>query len=293
MKTMIKEVIALLLCLVAPWPLSAAGNDDASNDRQLVSFTEYFTGFDGTKGSLDGLVVLAGKYNDRGTRHEDFTVVGANADGSEVYITVTGKITTSQGTMSLAANGTIHFVSDEFAYIEGSESITGGTGAYANANGKGSFVASQDGDGNPYQVVGTFKIGASPEGHLGNISTRGYVDSGERVQIGGLILRGGNDLTPVIVRALGPSLATQGIAAPLPDPTLDLRDKNGTRVAFNDNWKDDPSQVSAISDAGLAPADIHEAAIFAMLPSGEYTAIVADKTGKNGTAVVEMYNLND
>jgi len=106
-------------------------------------------------------------------------------------------------------------------------------------------------------------------------------------------LRGGSDLTPVIVRALGPSLASQGIATPLPDPTLDLRDKNGTRLAFNDNWKDDPTQVSVISDSGLAPANDHEAAIFAMLPSGEYTAIVADKNGKNGTAIVEMYNLSD
>ena len=292
MKTTINQVIALVLCLVAPLPLKA-DKKDFSNDHQLVSFTEYFTGFDGTKGSLDGNVVLAGKYNDSGVRHEDFTVVGANADGSEVYITVTGKITTSLGTMSLAANGTIHFVSGEFAFVEGSESITGGTGAYEKASGKGSFIASQDGAGNPYQVVGTFKIGDSSAGHVGNISTRGYVETGERVQIGGLILRGGSDLTPVIIRALGPSLATEGIATPLPDPTLDLRDKNGTRLAFNDNWKDDAAQLKAISDSGLAPSNDREAAIFAMLASGEYTAIVTDKNGKGGTAIVEMYNLDD
>ncbi|MDQ6809614.1 MAG: hypothetical protein M3Z64_09365, partial [Verrucomicrobiota bacterium] len=117
--------------------------------------------------------------------------------------------------------------------------------------------------------------------------------AGDRVEIGGFILRSGSDVTPVVVRALGQSLTKSGVAAPLPDPTLDLRDKNGARLAFNDNWKDDPTQASAISNAGLAPTDDREAAIFAMLPSGEYTAIVTDKNGKFGTAVVEMYNLGD
>jgi outer membrane PBP1 activator LpoA protein len=74
---------------------------------------------------------------------------------------------------------------------------------------------------------------------------------------------------------------------------LDLRDKNGVRVAFNDNWKDDANQAAQVSAYGLAPADDHEAAIFAVLPAGEYTAIVADKKGNYGTAIVEMYNLAD
>lgn len=288
MKKIIKAIIALALGVIAALPLKAG----AADEFLLVSFTESFTSFDGMKGSLDGNVVLAGKYNDKGTRHEDFVVTGANKDGSLVTIAVTGKITTSKGTISLKATGTIHFTSNEFAYVEGPESITGGTGAYANATGKGSFITTQDQAGDPYQIVGTVSIGPSPAGHLANVSTRAFVDVGERVEIGGLILRG-FDPAPILIRALGPSLAKSGIAAPLPDPTLDLRDKNGTRVAFNDNWKDDPKQVSQISASGLAPADNHEAAIFATLAPGEYTAIVADKNGKNGTAIVEVYNLNE
>jgi hypothetical protein len=155
---MIKTIAVIALCAFAPLSIWADEHPDRDNkDYQLVSFTESFTSFDGTKGSLDGHVVLAGKYNDQGTRHEDFTVIGANKDGSEVYLTVTGTITTSQGTMLLKANGTIHFTSDRFAYVEGPESIVGGTGAYANARGKGSFVTTQDGEGAPYQIVGTFE----------------------------------------------------------------------------------------------------------------------------------------
>jgi hypothetical protein len=160
MKTTIKAVIALALCAVAPLPLRADEHPDRDNKNyQLVSFNEAITSFDGSsKGSLDGAVVLAGKYNDKGTRHEDFTVVGANKDGSQVYITATGTITAAQGTMRLMASGTIHFSPDgAFAYVEGPESIVGGTGAYANARGKGTFVATQDNTVGPPAVVGTFE----------------------------------------------------------------------------------------------------------------------------------------
>lgn len=292
MKTIIKTAVAVTLCALAASTVKGQ-TTSGSSDRQVVSFVEHFTSFDGAKGSLEGDVVLAGTYNDKGTRHEDFVVTGANKDGSEVYISITGTITASQGTLSLLACGTIHFVSGQIAYVEGSESITGGTGAYVDARGKGSFIASQDMAGDPNQIVGTFKIGASPVGHFTNISTRAFVEAGEKVEIGGFILRSGNGLTPVVVRALGPSLAAKGVVMPLQDPTIDLRDKDGARLAFNDNWKDDPSQASEISNVGLAPTNEREAAIFALLPAGEYTAIVTDKNGTFGTAIVELYNLSD
>ncbi|MDQ6809613.1 MAG: hypothetical protein M3Z64_09360 [Verrucomicrobiota bacterium] len=159
MKTSIQAVIALALCAVAPLPSRADERPNRDNKNyQVVSFDEQITSFDGKKGSLDGNVVLAGKYNDKGTRHEDFTVVGANKDGSEAYITITGTITASQGTMTLTAIGTIHFTSQGFYYVEGPESIVGGTGAYANSRGKGSFIATQDNTAAPApRVVGTFE----------------------------------------------------------------------------------------------------------------------------------------
>lgn len=158
---LINKIIAVIaLGALAPLSVRADEHPDRDNKNyQLVSFTEAFTSFDGTtKGSLDGNVVLTGKYNDKGTRHEDFTIIGANKDGSEVYLVVTGTITTSKGTMLMKATGTIHFTSGDFAYVEGPESIIGGTGAYANARGKGSFVTTQDGAGAPYQVVGTVEM---------------------------------------------------------------------------------------------------------------------------------------
>ncbi|CAN5574817.1 hypothetical protein BH20VER3_BH20VER3_03900 [soil metagenome] len=71
---------------------------------------------------------------------------------------------------------------------------------------------------------------------LANISTRGLVQSGDSVMIGGfIVLDTGSAVTNVMVRAIGPSLS--GIAGTLADPSMELYDSNGTLVANNDNWK--------------------------------------------------------
>ena len=73
------------------------------------------------------------------------------------------------------------------------------------------------------------------------------------------------------------------------DPVLRLHNQQGTLLDSNDNWKDGNQQ--AIRDNGLAPSDDHEAAIFAVLPPGAYTAILVGKNNTTGVALVEFYNL--
>jgi len=123
-----------------------------------------------------------------------------------------------------------------------------------------------------------------------NLSGRAFVGTGNDVLIGGTII-GGNagNLLRVLVRALGPSLASAGVATPLADPTLSLRDANGNVMANNDNWKD--SQQADIAATGKAPPNDHESAILALLAPGNYTAIVAGKNGTTGVALIEFYNL--
>jgi hypothetical protein len=123
-----------------------------------------------------------------------------------------------------------------------------------------------------------------------NISTRGLVQSGDDVLIAGFVVGGTGPVgTSVVVRALGPSLSALGVANPLPDPTLELRDSSGTLLATNNDWKD--TQETAISATTLAPADDHESAIVTSLHGGSFTAIVRSATAATGTAVVEVYNL--
>jgi uncharacterized delta-60 repeat protein len=123
-----------------------------------------------------------------------------------------------------------------------------------------------------------------------NLSARAFVATGNDVLIGGTII-GGNatSLLRVLVRALGPSLASAGVATPLADPTLSLRDANGNVIASNDNWK--ASQQADIAATGKAPPNDHESAILALLAPGNYTAIVAGKNGTTGVALIEFYSL--
>jgi hypothetical protein len=128
----------------------------------------------------------------------------------------------------------------------------------------------------------------APSSKLLNISTRGRVGQGEDVLIGGFITRDG-DSARFLLRAIGPSLAGAGIAAPLADPVLTLYDDNGFVLATNDDWR--TSQEADIAATGLAPSNNAESAILAPLVPRGYTAIVSGKDGNSGIALVEVYQL--
>jgi hypothetical protein len=138
-------------------------------------------------------------------------------------------------------------------------------------------------------LVEVWDLSPTDGSKLANISTRGRVQLGDNVMIGGFILGGdgGGSLT-VLVRAIGPSLAQYGLQA-LADPTLELHNGNGTLIGQNDDWRSDQEQ--AIINSGFPPSDNHESAILATLAPGNYTAIVRGKNSTSGVALVEVYNL--
>ena len=134
---------------------------------------------------------------------------------------------------------------------------------------------------------------------LGNISTRGFVQTGDNVMIGGFIVEGTGPKT-VILRAIGPELSAPPFNIPnaLADPTLELHDGTGALIASNDNWQTTiiggiitTNQVSAIQNSGHSPSQPSESAIIATLPPGNYTAIVRGVNNTTGVALVEVYDL--
>jgi len=120
-----------------------------------------------------------------------------------------------------------------------------------------------------------------------NISTRGRVETGDNVLIGGFIIGGGVPVH-VVIRALGPSLANSQVSGVLQDPTADVFDGNGMLLLSNDNWKD--SQQAEIQATGLAPIDDRESAIATTLVPGPYTVIVRGKNNTSGVGLVEVFN---
>jgi hypothetical protein len=125
---------------------------------------------------------------------------------------------------------------------------------------------------------------------LGNLSTRGFVQTGDNVMIGGFILGHDSGSTTVALRGIGPSLGQAGLDNGLADPTLELRDSNGLLLIANDNWQDDPASAAQLSAHGLAPQDPLESGIFTLLPPGAFTAILGGKNGGVGLGLVEIYN---
>ncbi|MFL6582903.1 MAG: putative Ig domain-containing protein [Chthoniobacterales bacterium] len=137
--------------------------------------------------------------------------------------------------------------------------------------------------------LGTASIDASSDAKLANISTRGLVQTGDNVMIGGFIIS--QVQSRVIVRAIGPSLAAQGVSGALSDTVLELHDGNGQTIAVNDDWQTDPAQAQQIKDTTIPPTDPRESAIVATLNPGNYTAVVRGKNGTTGVALAEVYAL--
>ena len=165
--------------------------------------------------------------------------------------------------------------------------------AILTALGPGNFTAvvtGVDGTSNNIALVEVFDLDSANPPQLLNISTRASVGTGEAQVIAGLIV-GGTTPKTIVVRGLGPSLASASIADPLPDPNLMIVNSSGLTIATNDNWQDDPN-ASSVQSVGLAPANALEAAILLALPPDNYTAILSDTAGASGVGLVEIYNVS-
>ncbi|MEP7070947.1 MAG: SGNH/GDSL hydrolase family protein [Verrucomicrobiota bacterium] len=127
-----------------------------------------------------------------------------------------------------------------------------------------------------------------PLGRATNISTRGLVGTGNNILIGGFIVEG-TQPKQVIIRGLGPTLATAGVTGLLADPTLTVFNSNHAIIATNDNWKD--TQQAAIQASGYAPPNDAEPAVILTLAPGSYTAALSGVNASTGIALLEVYDL--
>jgi hypothetical protein len=138
-------------------------------------------------------------------------------------------------------------------------------------------------------LVEVYDRNSGTDSKFANISTRGFVETGDNVLIGGFILGAQSGNARVLTRATGPSLKP-GLAQAMDDPTLELFDQNGTSIATNDNWKDAPNRAE-IEATGVQPKNDAESAILMSVPPTPYTAIVRGKNNTGGIALVEVYNV--
>jgi hypothetical protein len=129
---------------------------------------------------------------------------------------------------------------------------------------------------------------APASGRLANISTRSLVGADDNAMIGGFIVAGGADGrgARVLIRGIGPSLP--GVSNPLLDPTIELRDRNGSLVSSNDDWK---SNQSEIMTTGIPPRDDRESALVTDVAADNYTAVLRGSHNTTGVGLIEIYHL--
>ena len=143
-------------------------------------------------------------------------------------------------------------------------------------------------------AVGTVKATFrpySPIPRVSNISTRGQVQTGFNVMIGGFVISGTTSKT-VIVRAIGPSLADFGVQGAIADPTLKLvHSGDNSVIAVNDDWGA-AANAAQIQASGFAPSNAKESAILVTLAPGGYTAIVSGVGDTTGVGLIEVYEVD-
>jgi arylsulfate sulfotransferase len=139
-------------------------------------------------------------------------------------------------------------------------------------------------------LVELYDLSTLSDSTLENISTRGSVGTADEVLISGFIVGDVGSAT-VIVRALGPSLASHGVTGALSDPILTIYDSTGAAIATNDNWQDNVNAID-IQKNGLAPPNPSESALVLHLSAGSYTAIVSGANGATGIGLAEVYTLH-
>jgi len=153
----------------------------------------------------------------------------------------------------------------------------------------GDYTAIVRGNNNTSGValVEVYDLSEAVLAKLGNISTRAPVGTGDNIVIAGFMLGNNNGDDRVVVRGLSGA----GVPNPLLDPTLELRNADGALIGSDNDWQDNSAQAAQISAVGLAPPSDLDAAIFATLPPGLYTALLAGRNGSTGVGLVEVYDL--
>jgi hypothetical protein len=156
-----------------------------------------------------------------------------------------------------------------------------------NAPGTYTFMLSAD-DGLHAVAYDAVVVRVTGRDALANLATRVQVGAADNVAIAGFIVTG-NSSKQIVVRGLGPSLASAGVQGALSDPLLELYDGNGNFLSSNNDWQE--TQAQALRDVKLAPSNDLESAILTTLAPGAYTAVLRGNGNATGIGLVELYDL--
>ena len=132
-----------------------------------------------------------------------------------------------------------------------------------------------------------------------NLSTRGWVDTGYNVMIGGFVVEGNAGETKrIVIRVLGPTLENYNVPNAMFDPAARLYNAQSELLLDNDDWDFGPNQ-GEIKALGYAPGNRREPCMIIDLAPGAYTVIArpfenpAPDGIQPGVGLIEVYEINE
>lgn len=143
---------------------------------------------------------------------------------------------------------------------------------------------------NPTDV--DFEVLAPQPGRLGNLAIRSGVGVGtESLIVGFTVGTDGSGSIPLLVRGVGPALASFGVTSALSEPRLEVF-SGATKIGENDAWGGDPRIAALASSVGAfaLPATSADTALLINAASGGYSAQITAKANSSGTVLAEVYD---
>jgi hypothetical protein len=202
---------------------------------------------------------------------------------SDPQMTLFSGATIIDGNDDFQDHDSAHMIPIELIPSDSRESVIVATLAPGAYTAIVSGVNSEEGIG----LIEVFELEDTGETRLINIGTRGYVGTGDKVLIGGLVIAG-SGTHKIVIRAKGPSLVEQGVSGALENPQMYLF-SDALIIDSNDDWQ---SHVRAgdIPD-DLKPNNELEATIYTELAPGAYTVIVEGVGQTSGIGIVEVFEV--
>ncbi len=153
--------------------------------------------------------------------------------------------------------------------------------------------------GSGVTLVEVYEVGHGGA-RLINLSSRGFVGTGDDLLVPGIVIAPGTGTHRLLLRAIGPGLATFGVPGLLADPKLELF-SGDRKLLENDDWSAPVAPAAggatelaaAFAASGAFPlsAGSRDAALLVDLGPGSYSLHVSGVGATTGAALAEVYDL--
>lgn len=131
----------------------------------------------------------------------------------------------------------------------------------------------------------------APPSRLTNLSVRARGGTGDQTLIVGFVVDG-SSAKDLLVRGVGPTLASYGVAGAMPDPRLKVYSATGALLAENDDWGGGAAMRTLFNTLGafaLGEAS-KDAAVLLSLTGSPYSTHLVSADSQAGVGLVEIYD---